>query len=283
MQCIAFLVIYMRRIHKLQDNLSAKLLTLLNQHSVDYQCVCLDRARNNLTMTSSDIQNDILRAMASCVREHIVKQIGDSFFRLLIDKARDESKKEQMYLVLRFVDSSGPHDLSLFRVRVQGYDRAYNMRGDIKGLKTMIQREKPSEYYVHYFAHRLQLALISTTKNHIKTKWKTHFVSVCRVLDLYDLVVKVLEIIVEDATVTHSKAETSRLFLVLILPVSDVSTRRSLSTLKIVKMRLRNKMEDEYLAHAISLFVERKLAQGITTDVFIEKFQALSTRHLQLD
>lgn len=42
-------------------------------------------------------------------------------------------------------------------------------------------------------------------------------------------------------------------------------------------------MEDDYLADAISLFVERELAQAITTGVIFEKFQALSTRRLQLD
>lgn len=174
-----------------------ELLTLLNQHSIDYQRVCLDRAPKNATMTSPDIRKDILRAMASCVREHIVKQISDRFFCLLIDEARDESTKEQMSLILRFVDSSGViqerfldmihvadtrseslivaivstlsrHGLSLSRVRGQGYDGAFNMCGDIIGLKTMIQREVPSAYYVHCFAHRLQLALILAAKNHVK-------------------------------------------------------------------------------------------------------------------
>lgn len=45
--------------------------------------------------------------MASCVSEHIVKQINDSFFCLLIDEAQDESTKKQMSLVLRFFDSFG--------------------------------------------------------------------------------------------------------------------------------------------------------------------------------
>ncbi|BFI33769.1 hypothetical protein MPTK2_4g18190 [Marchantia polymorpha subsp. ruderalis] len=147
--------------------------------------------------------------MTSCVRKHIVKQIGDSFFCLLIDEARDESTKEQMSLVLKFIDSFGViherfldmnhvvdtrsellmvvivstlsrHSLSLSRVRGQGYDGASNMRGDINGLKTMIQRENSSAYYVLCFAHRLQLALISATKNHIKVcRFFVEFSSSC--------------------------------------------------------------------------------------------------------
>lgn len=44
-----------------------------------------------------------------------------------------------------------------------------------------------------------------------ETTWRTHFVSICQVLDLYDSVVKVLEIIVKNATITVSKAKASRL------------------------------------------------------------------------
>jgi hypothetical protein len=38
------------------------------------------------------------------------------------------------------------------------------MRGDIKGLKTMIMEEPPSAYYIHCFAHQLQLVLIVVAK-----------------------------------------------------------------------------------------------------------------------
>jgi hypothetical protein len=276
-----------------------ELLSLLTQHSVDFQRVCLDRAPKNATMTSPDIQKDILRSMASCVRDNIVKQIGDRYFCLLIDEARDESTKEQMSLVVRFIDYSGAiqerfldiihvadtrseslmaaivstlnsNGLSLCRVRGQGYDGASNMRGEINGLKSIIQRQVPSAFYVHCFAHRLQLALMSSAKSNVKlcrffgelssicvtvgasckradqfreqqaasireaiiggelmtgrglnqelslrrpgeTRWGTHFVSICRVLDLYGTTVKVLEMIVEDASSTDSRAEASRL------------------------------------------------------------------------
>jgi hypothetical protein len=34
------------------------------------------------------------------------------------------------------------------------------MKGEIKGLKTFIMKESPSSYYIHCFAHQLQLVLI---------------------------------------------------------------------------------------------------------------------------
>ncbi|XP_028071838.1 uncharacterized protein LOC114274166 [Camellia sinensis] len=56
--------------------------------------------------------------------------------------------------------------LSISRLRGQGYDGASNMQGDFNGLKTLILKENPCVYYVHCFAHQLQLALVVVAKNH---------------------------------------------------------------------------------------------------------------------
>ena len=59
------------------------------------------------------------------------------------------------------------YKLSLSKQRGQGYDGASNMQGDINGLKTLIFKKNKSAFYVHCFAHRLQLTLIAVAKNHI--------------------------------------------------------------------------------------------------------------------
>ena len=41
------------------------------------------------------------------------------------------------------------------------------MQGDINGLKTLILKENKSAFYVHCFAHQLQLTLVAVVKNHI--------------------------------------------------------------------------------------------------------------------
>ena len=41
------------------------------------------------------------------------------------------------------------------------------MQDDINGLKTLILKENKSAFYVHYFAHQLQLILVAVVKNHI--------------------------------------------------------------------------------------------------------------------
>lgn len=75
----------------------------------------------------------------------------------------DTSSKLLMVVI---VFTLSRHSFLLFRVQGQGYDGASNMHGNINGLKTIIQREVSSSYYVHCFAHKL--ALMSASKNHIK-------------------------------------------------------------------------------------------------------------------
>ena len=59
------------------------------------------------------------------------------------------------------------HNLSLSNLRGQGYDGASNMQGNINGLKTLILKENKSAFYVHCFAHQLQLTFVAVAKNHI--------------------------------------------------------------------------------------------------------------------
>jgi hypothetical protein len=66
------------------------------------------------------------------------------------------------------------HGLSMTRIRGQGYDGASNMKGDIKGLKALIIQESLCAYYIHCFAHQLQLVIVSVAKGNID--YKTFFI-----------------------------------------------------------------------------------------------------------
>ena len=56
--------------------------------------------------------------------------------------------------------------LSIKQVRGQCYDGASNMRGEFNGLKAKILQENKSAYYVHCFAHQLQLVIVAVAKKH---------------------------------------------------------------------------------------------------------------------
>jgi hypothetical protein len=56
------------------------------------------------------------------------------------------------------------HGLSMSRVRGQGYDGASNMRGEFHGLQRKILDENPYAFYIHCFAHQLQLVVVSVAQ-----------------------------------------------------------------------------------------------------------------------
>ncbi|KAJ0962219.1 hypothetical protein J5N97_030047 [Dioscorea zingiberensis] len=145
-------------------------------------------------MIAHDIQNDITSAAASETTNVIINELGDDLFAILVDESRDISNKEQMALVLRYMNNKGSiverflaivhvsdttalslkkaiesifskHGLSVSRLRGQGYDGASNMRGEFNGLKSLLLKENEFVFYIHCFAHQLQLTLVAVAKN----------------------------------------------------------------------------------------------------------------------
>ncbi|XP_057786802.1 uncharacterized protein LOC131004197 [Salvia miltiorrhiza] len=51
------------------------------------------------------------------------------------------------------------------KIRGKGYDGASNMRGSWNGLQALFLRDCPYAYYIHCFAHRPQLAIVSAAKD----------------------------------------------------------------------------------------------------------------------
>ena len=155
----------------------------------------VQNASKNNKLTHHNIQKNIVNAAACETTNAIIKDLDNEFFSVLDDESRDTSIKEQMAVVLHYVDKKGnvteqflgivyvanttvlslkvaieslfsKHGLSLSGLRGQGYDGASNMQGEFNGLKALILRENKSAYYVHCFAHQFQLTLVAVAKNH---------------------------------------------------------------------------------------------------------------------
>ncbi|XP_078151877.1 uncharacterized protein LOC144547158 [Carex rostrata] len=147
-----------------------EILRFLGDHNEFINKVVLDKAPQNLRLTSLDTQKDIVNAAAKETTKEIIAELGDDLFAVLVDKSRDVSFKEQMAVVIRFVNNKGSvfvrflgivhvyettslslkaaledllgkNGLSLSRLRGQGYDGASNMRVEFNGLKTLIMKE----------------------------------------------------------------------------------------------------------------------------------------------
>ncbi|XP_021980297.1 zinc finger MYM-type protein 1-like [Helianthus annuus] len=81
-----------------------KLFAQINEEIAKY---ILSNAPKNCQMTAPSIQKDICNCFAEEVLKMIFEELGDDVFSLLVDESRDISKKEQMAMVLRFVDKLG--------------------------------------------------------------------------------------------------------------------------------------------------------------------------------
>ncbi|GFZ05583.1 General transcription factor 2-related zinc finger protein [Actinidia rufa] len=161
-----------------------ELLEFFSNHKNEVEVVVLKNTFENLKLVSPAIQKDIVNVAAIEILNVIINDIGDECFSILVDESRDVSIKEQMAVVVRYVNAKrhviesflglehvtsttaislkeaietlfSRHKLSISKLRGQGYDGASNMWGEFNGLKTLILKENPTAYYVHYFAHQL--------------------------------------------------------------------------------------------------------------------------------
>ncbi|KAH9791737.1 TTF-type domain-containing protein [Citrus sinensis] len=135
-----------------------ELLKFLADHNEDIKAVTLENAPSFLKVTCPDTQKDIVSACAIETTNAIIREMGIE----QVGSTTAQSLKEAIDRLF------SRHGLSMSRVRGQGYDGASNMQGEFNGLKTIILRENECAYYIHCFAHQLQLALIVVAKNHIQ-------------------------------------------------------------------------------------------------------------------
>ena len=150
----------------------------------------LNNAQKNATYISKETQNDLIECFGEIILYKIVNEVNCSkFFSILADEATDCSNKEQMSLVLRFVDQqniiredfigflhckwglSGADlskvilsklntlGLDIHDCRGQGYDGAGAVAGRINGLSSHILRLNRKAIYTHCHSHRLNLVI----------------------------------------------------------------------------------------------------------------------------
>ncbi|XP_052619650.1 uncharacterized protein LOC111918703 [Lactuca sativa] len=136
-----------------------EVLKAIRETSEDIFNNTLENAPKNNQLISPKIQKELVQCFAQEVLLSIREEIGQDVFALLVDESSDVSKKEQMTIVLRYVDTLGfvkerfiglvhvkdtssltlknainevltSNKLSFSQIRGQGYDGASNMRGE---------------------------------------------------------------------------------------------------------------------------------------------------------
>ncbi|XP_066373709.1 uncharacterized protein [Miscanthus floridulus] len=120
--------------------------------------------RRIVEMISPDIQKDLAKA---CAEE--VTAVSMDEIRFVNDKGQVVERflglqhvQSCTAIALKeaLVDMLSSHNLSISMLRGQGYDGASNMRGEFNGVQKLIRDENPYVFYVHCFAHQLQLVVV---------------------------------------------------------------------------------------------------------------------------
>jgi len=144
------------------------------------------RIQNNAKYTSPQIQNEVLAA-ASATIVNIILEANRSYFSVIADKSADILSKEQLSLVLRYLDGNVIREnfigfvelpslnaekiadtilsrlkflgLDLERMVGQGYNGASTMAGHVSGVQRRIRTLYPAAMFVHCAAHCFNLTI----------------------------------------------------------------------------------------------------------------------------
>ena len=164
----------------------------------------------NAQYNSPQIQNDLISCTGEWIREQILCRVRKAkFFSVCADEAADCSNKEQLPLILRFVDVAGTiceefvefvlcdtgttgtaiagkilgtletYSLNLGYLRGQGYDGAGNMAGKYRGAAVTIQSKCPKAVYVHCAAHALNLCVVAACSVQLVKNMMGTMVEIC--------------------------------------------------------------------------------------------------------
>ncbi|XP_057775162.1 uncharacterized protein LOC130994150 [Salvia miltiorrhiza] len=244
-----------------------ELLKLLASCSKEISNVVLKNAPENLKLTSPDIQKDIINAIAVETTRAIIDDIGNDFFAILVDECRDVSVKEQMVHVSDTIATSlekgigslfSTYGLSISSLRGQGYDGASNMIGEFSGLKTLILiKRNPNAYYVHYFAHQLQLTIVVHAKN--DDSQKSEAMNLLDVISRFEFVF-VLHLMKKILGITHDLCQ--------VLQRKEQDIVNAMKLVNVAKTRLQAMREKEWkmMLTDISKFCSRNEIEMLDMD-----------------
>nr|XP_058957123.1 52 kDa repressor of the inhibitor of the protein kinase-like [Pocillopora verrucosa] len=153
----------------------------------------LDTAPRNATYISKTIQNEMIATVGAHILNDLSQEIRNSkYFSVMADEAADISNKENVSVVIRFLDTTktireefieyyiceegltgeaikdiitaavANLGLTMEDCRGQCYDGAGNMAGRLNGASSLISAEHEKAIYVHCMNHRLNLCIADT-------------------------------------------------------------------------------------------------------------------------
>lgn len=177
--------------------------------------------------------------MGDIVRKHICVDVQKAgVYSILADECKDCSKREQLAIVVRYVDvdtatvferfvtyveatSLNAESLSSYILKTlkqneldprcivsQGYDGASVMSGHCTGVQPRIKEVAPHATYVHCNAHCLNLVLVDSTK---KVSYASEFFSLLETLYVFMSGSKTHAIFIQKQSELHPNKQVRQL------------------------------------------------------------------------
>ena len=153
----------------------------------------LETSAQNATYVTKTIQNEMINTVGKYIIDNLSREIRESkYFSVIADEAADISNKENLSIVVRFVDNNqticeefagfhlceeGTTGLAIKNLIInaatelgismndcggQCYDGAGNMAGRLNGASSLIKADHDKAIYVHCMNHRLNLCIADT-------------------------------------------------------------------------------------------------------------------------
>ncbi|XP_075645531.1 uncharacterized protein LOC142616598 [Castanea sativa] len=152
----------------------------------------------------------ILHVFSANVKKAIWEEIGDAKFCIMVDEARDESMKEQMAVVFRYVDAEG----FIYKI-FEGKDMMEQATCECnKHLKVANANEITHLIDLEELETGSGLNQIGTLKRPVETHWSSHFRSVSSLFRMFTSTVEVLLNIIDDAMMENIGQKQSQLMMV---------------------------------------------------------------------
>lgn len=150
-------------------------------------------APRNARYISHRIQNEMIRIIGDAIKNEIIGKISEAkIFTIMMDETRDLSHRDQVIVVIRFVNKQTSqieerlltlvtadektgeslealllsvletHNLSVSNIVGQGYDGGSNFAGIFEGVQARILAKNEVAMFIHCFAHSLNRAVVNS-------------------------------------------------------------------------------------------------------------------------
>ncbi|TYI22365.1 hypothetical protein ES332_A06G098400v1 [Gossypium tomentosum] len=248
---------------------------------------------DNLCQSVQRRSQDILNAMS------LVLTTKD-----LIQKLRDDGWNELLKNVISFCETSDPNkkedvtvehhyrvDIVFATIDTQLQELKSRFNENVVELFTLTTALDPKEFFKLFDIDKICILVnkfyledfSQQEKERLPYELKHYELDVCKHSDLRKIstLSELCRSLVESGKSFMYPFVDRLICLILTIPVSIASSEHAFSAMKIVKNRLRSKMEDDFLRSSLVMYIEKEIAEKFDINEIIDDFSKVKDRRVQ--